>query len=145
MDLTSAVSPARDVAEALITQGLRRTLACPAPATLDRRIASWQAFHRMKNLPSPFEAPLLRQARAKARRAAARLPVRKSEHPITRPVLEAMLASCDHSHRGLRDRALLMLGFSLGGRRRSEIVALNREDIDDREFTGKGLIRIHQD
>lgn len=141
-DLATTDGPARQVAEALIAQGLRRKLACPAPATLDRRIASWRAFHRMRNLPSPFEAPLLRQARAKARKAAAREPVRKSEHPITRPVLEAMLASCEHSHRGLRDRAVLMLGWASGGRRRSEIVALNRDDIDDREFTEKGLIRI---
>ena len=54
---------ARMAAEALIAAGLRRTLACPAPSTLDRRIASWRAFHRMKNLPSPFDAPLVRQTR----------------------------------------------------------------------------------
>lgn len=141
-DLTAAASPARTVAEALIAQGLRQSLACPAPATLDRRIASWRAFHRMKNLASPFEAPLLRQARAKARTAAARAPQRKSQHPITRPVLEALLTSCDHSHRGLRDRALLMLGWASGGRRRSEIVALNRDDIDARDFVEKGLLCI---
>lgn len=63
----------------------------PAPAPLDRRIAIWRAFHRIKNL-----------------------------------------RSCGHSHRGLHDRA----------RRRSEIVALNRKDIDDREFTDKDLIPI---
>lgn len=142
VDLTAAASPARQVAQALIAQGLRRTLAGPAPATLDRRIASWRAFHRMKNLASPFEAPLLRQARAKARTAAAREPRRKSQHPITRPVLEALLTSCDHSHRGLRDRALLMLGWASGGRRRSEIVALNRDDIEARDFAEKGLLRI---
>ncbi len=31
---------ARQTAEALIAQGLRKSLACPAPSTLDRRIAS---------------------------------------------------------------------------------------------------------
>ncbi len=141
-DLTDADGPAREVAEALIRAGLRRGLACPAPATLDRRIASWRAFHRMKNLPSPFEAPLIAQARGRARRAAARPRQRKSENPITREVLEAMLATCDHSHRGLRDRAGLMLGWASGGRRRSEIVALDREDIDDRDFAFEGLLRI---
>ena len=65
-DLSDAAGPARDAAEALITAGLRRCLACPAPATLDRRIASWRAFHRMKNLPSPFDAPLVAQARGRA-------------------------------------------------------------------------------
>lgn len=141
-DLGRGPSAAREVAEALIGQGLRLSLACPAPATLDRRIASWRAFHRMKNLESPFEAPLIRQARGKARRAAARERQPKSDNPITRPVLEAMLGSCDASHRGLRDRAALMLGWASGGRRRSEIVALNRDDIDDRDFREKGLLRI---
>lgn len=142
VDLTAADGPAREAADTLIAAGLRRSLACPAPATLDRRIASWRAFHRMKNLPSPFDAPLIVQARGRARRAAARPRQRKSEHPITREVLEAMLATCDHSHRGLRDRAALMLGWASGGRRRSEIVALNRDDIDDKDFAETGLLRI---
>lgn len=141
-DLSDADGPARQAAQALIDAGLRRSLACPAPSTLDRRIASWRAFHRMKNLASPFEAPLIRQARGRGRRAMARERVPKSENPITREVLEAMLASCDHSHRGVRDRAVLMLGWGSGGRRRSEIVALNRDDIDDREYAEAGLIRI---
>ncbi|MTE01297.1 integrase [Paracoccus sp. YIM 132242] len=141
-DLTRVPGAAQDAALALVAAGLRRTLACPAPATLDRRIASWRAFHRMRNLPSPFEAPLVSQARARARRAAARPRARKSENPITRPVLEAMLATCDHSHRGLRDTALLMLGWASGGRRRSEISALNGDDVDARDFEASGLLRI---
>ncbi|MBK4217478.1 tyrosine-type recombinase/integrase [Paracoccus caeni] len=142
VDLTDRPGKAQEVALALIAAGLRRTLACPAPATLDRRVASWRAFHRMKNLPSPFDAPLVSQARGRARRAAARPTQRKSENPITKPVLEAMLKTCDHSHRGLRDRAILMLGWASGGRRRSEISALNRDDIDAREFDSAGLLRI---
>jgi len=134
---------ARIAAEALIDAGLRKSLACPAPATLDRRIASWRAFHRMKNLPSPFEAPMLRQARAKARRAAARPRAPKSNKPITRDVLEQMLASCDRDLRGLRDRAVLMLGWASGGRRRSELSGLRREDLSLEEFEDKGLIWIH--
>lgn len=142
VDLSDAAGPARQVAQALIHAGLRRSLACPAPATLDRRIASWRAFHRMKNLASPFESPLIRQARGRGRRAAARERTPKSENPITREVLLAMLETCDDSHRGTRDRAALSLGWASGGRRRSEIVALNRDDIDDREFVERGLIRI---
>ncbi|MDO5640867.1 MAG: tyrosine-type recombinase/integrase [Paracoccus sp. (in: a-proteobacteria)] len=141
-DLHDRPGPARDVAVMMIAAGLRRSLACPAPATLDRRVASWRAFHRMRNLISPFEAPLIRQARGLARRAAARPDAPKSAHPITREVLEAMLASCDDSHRGLRDRAVLMLGWASGGRRRSEIAALNIDDIDRREMAEGGLIRI---
>ena len=132
----------RSVAENLIAAGLRKSLACPAPSTLDRRIASWRAFHRMKNRPSPFEAPLLRQTRTKARRAAARSKAPKSANPITRAVLEPVLATCDHSLRGIRDRAVLMLGWASGGRRRSEIAGLMRADVDLKDYTRDGVIWI---
>ena len=141
-DLTDRPGSARDVALELITIGLRRDLACPAPATLDRRIASWQAFHRMRNLVSPFSRPLVQQARQKARRANARPHAPKSPQPVTRDVLEALVATCDASHRGLRDRAMLMLAFASGGRRRSEVTALNVEDIGRDEFAARGLIWI---
>lgn len=141
-DLTDAPGPAQQVAREMIAQGLRRRLACPAPATLDRRIASWRAFHRMQNLSSPFDVPLVAQARSRARRAAARPRTAKSAHPITREVLEALLATCTGSHRSTRDAACLMLGWASGGRRRSEITALNRDDIDARDFTESGLLRI---
>ena len=116
-DLTEKPGPAQDVAMELIAFGLRRALTCLSPATLDRRIASWQAFHRMRNLPSPFSAPLVQQARQKSRRANARPRVPKSPKPVTRDILEALLATCDDSHRGIRDRAMLMLAFASGGRR----------------------------
>ena len=132
--------PARQVAEMLIAQGLRKSLACPAPSTLDRRIASWLAFHRMKNLTSPFGAPQVKQARAKARRAAARPPAPKSTHPITRDILEQMLATCRGSRRDCRDRAILTLGWASGGRRRSEITGLMFEDVSLNEFDEKSLV-----
>lgn len=139
-DLTDRPGSARDVALELIAIGLRMALSCPAPATLDRRIASWQAFHRMRNLTSPFSAPLVQQARQKARRANARPRVPKSPKPVTREVLEALLATCDASLRGCRDRAMLMLAFASGGRRRSEVASLNVEDIGRSDFHGKGLL-----
>jgi integrase len=141
-DLTTRKGPAQEVAMELIAIGLRRGLTCPAPATLDRRIASWQAFHRMRNLPSPFSAPLVQQARQKARRANARPREPKSPKPITRDILEALLATCDATHRGSRDRAMLMLAFASGGRRRSEITALNVDDIGLDDFRSKGLVWI---
>ncbi|MBO9448161.1 tyrosine-type recombinase/integrase [Ruegeria sp. R14_0] len=133
---------ARQAGEALIAQGLRKSLACPAPSTLDRRIASWLAFHRMKNLPSPFDKPQVKQARSKARRAAARAPAQKSQHPITRDILEQMLSTCRGSRRDCRDRAILMLGWASGGRRRSEITGLMFEDVSLKEFDEKSLVWI---
>lgn len=134
--------PARQAAEVMLAEGLRKSLDCPAPATLDRRIASWRAFHKMKNINSPFDAPLLRQARAKARRAAARRPAPKSAHPVTRDVLTALLNTCEPDLRGTRDRAILMLGWASGGRRRSEISALRVEDLSLSDFEIKGHVWI---
>lgn len=141
-DLSTASSndPSRQTAEALIEFGLRRTLACPAPSTLDRRIASWRALHRMRNLASPFEAPLVRQARQKARKAAARPPAPKSANPVTRDVLKQLLNAIGPGLRGLRDRAILMLGWGSGGRRRSEIVSFNVEDLDLTDFDTRGVV-----
>ncbi|MCC5972435.1 MAG: integrase [Rubellimicrobium sp.] len=134
--------PARIVAERMVALGLRLSLARPAPATLDRRIASWRAFHRMRNLPSPFEAPLLRQTRAKARKASGHLPRPKSAHPITREILIEMIRATGPGLRGLRDRAVLCLGWASGGRRRSEIAGLMREDLDLTGFDAEGIVRL---
>jgi integrase len=43
--------------------------------------------------------------------------------------LEAMLATCDDTLEGIRDRALLCFGFASGGRRRSEIAAADMQDL----------------
>ncbi len=143
-DLTDAPpgDAARQVAEILIAAGLRQRLTCPAPATLDRRIASWRVFHRMKNLASPFDAPLLRQTRIKARAAAARAAVPKSGHPITRKILLQMRDAAGPGLRGLRDRAIVMLGWASGGRRRSEIAGLWRADIQLDDFDATGVVWI---
>lgn len=132
--------PSRQVAEALVEFGLRRSLDCPAPSTLDRRIATWRALHRMRDLPSPFDSPLVKQARAKARKAAARPPAPKSANPVTRDVLKALLDATGPGLRGLRDRAILLLGWSSGGRRRSEIVSFDVEDADLSEFHTRGIV-----
>jgi integrase len=55
------------------------------------------------------------QGLCKARRVAA------EKEALTRDVLEELLASCDDSLRGLRDRALLLFAWASGGRRRSEV------------------------
>jgi hypothetical protein len=40
-----------------------------------------------------------------------------------------MLATCDDSQQGLRDRTLLYFGFVSGGRRRSEITAADMRNL----------------
>jgi integrase len=143
-DLSEAdpAAPARRVAERLIALGLRRSLARPAPATLDRRIASWRAFHGFRDLASPFERPILKRARAAARRAAGHRPRPKAATPVTREVLDRLVAACPPGIRGIRDRAILEFAWASGGRRRSEIARLERTDLDLAAFDEEGVVRL---
>lgn len=69
---------------------------------------------------------LLRQARkAQARRG---ITVRKKTAVVAEP-LQALLATCTDGLRGVRDRALLLLAWSGGGRRRSEVAGLQVTDV----------------
>lgn len=56
-----------------------------------------------------------------ARRPAKRGITPDKKAAITLEPLQAMLATCDDSLRGIRDRALLLFAWSSGGRRRSEV------------------------
>lgn len=69
---------------------------------------------------------LLREARkAQSRQGVA---VRKKTAIVLEP-LQALLATCTDGVRGVRDRALLLLAWSGGGRRRSEVVGLQISDV----------------
>jgi len=48
---------------------------------------------------------------------------------LTKEPLQAVLATCDDSPRGRRDRALLLFGWASGGRRRSEIAGATMENL----------------
>src|SRR5208283_3215054 len=67
-------------------------------------------------------------------RAANRPRARKSASAITRDILDQLVATCGRGRAvDLRDRALLLLAFGSGGRRRSEIARLRVEDLEERE------------
>ncbi len=74
--------------------------------------------------------PALKSAIRLAIRAAPRQRLRKSAKAVTGDVLTKLLATCaTDSLRDLRDRAILMVAFASGGRRRSEIAGLRREQL----------------
>ena len=55
---------------------------------------------------------------------------RKSAKAVTGDVLAKLLATCSTDNlRDLRDRAILMVAFASGGRRRSEIAGLRVEQL----------------
>ena len=119
-----------DVDRALVAAGLK---AKPGPwtlATVRHRVAVLSTAHRLKQVANPCEQPAVRTVLSRAARAAVKRGVRpRKKTAITLAELEDMLASCDDSLEGVRDRALLCFGFASGGRRRSEIAAADLRDL----------------
>ena len=127
-ELTWELPPAVD--QALVAAGLKAKLGAWTLSTVRHRVAVLSTAHRLKQLPNPCEQPAVRTVLSRAGRAA----VKRGERPrkktaITLIELEAMLATCDDTLEGLRDRALLCFGFASGGRRRSEIAAADLRDL----------------
>lgn len=115
---------------ALVASGLKGKLGPWKLASVVHRVAVLSTAHRLKRLTNPCELPSVRTVLSRARRAS----VKRGERPakktaIAKNELEAMLATCDDSLEGIRDRALLCFGFSSGGRRRSEIAAADLRDL----------------
>jgi integrase len=102
-----------------------------ATSTVRRCLAHWSTLHRFRGLNGPFKAPRLRTALSLAVRASRRPRSRKSGRAVTAEVVEKLLATCLFDHRLVdrRDRALLLVAFASGGRRRSEVARLRVEDL----------------
>ena len=98
--------------------------------TVSHRLAVLGKWHRIQEWNSPTEASALKTLLREARKAQSRqgVNVRKKSAIVLEP-LQALLATCDDGVRGIRDRALLLLAWSGGGRRRSEVVGLQMGDV----------------
>lgn len=106
------------------------------PATVEQAIATIRRVHRDQaaTLPDTRAARLVLRT-ARRERADAGQSTRQAP-PAALEQLRAMLAACDSSTRGVRDRALLLVGFTVMARR-SELVALDLADVCD---VDEGLI-----
>lgn len=123
-----------DVATALRLKGLLRSTGPHAPATVRRRLTSWSILTRWRGLTGSFSAPSLKSALRLAVRASNRPRQRKSKKAVTGDILAKLLAVCAGDRLvDLRDRALLLMAFASGGRRRSEVAGLRVEDLVDEE------------
>jgi site-specific recombinase XerD len=100
----------------------------PAVSTLLRRAAALAYAHRIAGFPSPTQTELVRAVLAGSRRELGVQPTRKA--PATVDALGDLLAEVPATTAGRRDRALLLIGFA-GAFRRSELVALDLEDIEE--------------
>ncbi|GGG16454.1 MULTISPECIES: site-specific integrase [Rhizobium] len=111
-------------------QGFLKVVGPHAPDTVRRRLATWSTLTKWRGLTGAFASPALKSAVRLAVRATPRPRKRKSAKAVTGDVLAKMLATCaSGSLRDLRDRAILMVAFASGGRRRSEIAGLRCEQL----------------
>jgi len=102
-------------------------------STVKRYVASVSVEQQARGHDSLLSNPKIKILFRRAKRA---LPNQypKKKRPITANVLQQLLATCDDSLRGVRNKAILSVGFA-GGRRRSELVKLK---VDDMSKTDNG-------
>lgn len=118
------------VDQALWVGGFLRADGPHAPETVRRRLANWSTLTKWRGLDGAFASPALKSAIRLAVRAVPRPRRRKSAKAVTGDVLAKLLATCSGDGlRDLRDRAILMVAFASGGRRRSEVAGLRKEQL----------------
>ncbi|MBX4899257.1 MULTISPECIES: site-specific integrase [Rhizobium] len=119
-----------EVTDNLRRQGFLKASGPHAPATVRRRLANWSTLTKWRGFDGVFASPALKSAIRLAVRAVPRQRRRKSVKAVTGDVLAKLLATCaTNSLRDVRDRAILMVAFASGGRRRSEIAGLRLEQL----------------
>lgn len=119
------------VDQALVDAKIKATLGPHSYNTVSLRMAVLGKWHGMKGWASPTDIKEVKALMRDAQKAQARggISVRKKTALVAEP-LKAILDTCSTDGlRGIRDRALLLLAWSGGGRRRSEVVALQVSDV----------------
>lgn len=103
-------------------------------STMSRRLVSIAQAHKAAGHKSPTSDETVRLVNAGIRRTIGT--AERVVKAISTEEIRKMVATCDEDPAGIRDRALLLLGFA-EALRRSEIAAL---DVGDIEQTGDGLV-----
>ncbi|MES2905490.1 MAG: tyrosine-type recombinase/integrase [Pseudomonadota bacterium] len=96
-------------------------------ATLSRRLAALSKLHKARDLPNPTETELVKMTMRGIKRVHG--VSQRQARALMKDELFQVLDAMGDSLRDKRDKALLLIGFS-GGFRRSELVALNVDDIE---------------
>jgi Site-specific recombinase XerD len=110
------------------------------PATVSRRRAAIAKIHRLMKLESPVRDEEVSLATRKVFRQKGRR--QKQALGLTTPLKTKILAACPDDLRGLRDRALIAMGYDTLCRR-SELVVLRIEDFAP-EPDGSGTILVRK-
>lgn len=97
-----------------------------ATATVSRRLAAIGKIHRLMRLPSPIDDENVRLAMHKVLRAKPRR--QRQALGLTAPLRDRLIAACPPTLVGLRNRALIAVGYDTLCRR-SELIALRVDDL----------------
>lgn len=117
-----------EVDAALVASKVKRGLGPFKLATVRHRLAVLSEAHETQELPNPCRSRAVQTVMERTRSAYAKRGVRPArKDALTKEPLEQLLATCDDSLIGLRDRALLF-AWASGGRRRSEVVRATLEN-----------------
>jgi site-specific recombinase XerD len=108
-------------------------------ATIRRRVNSLGTVLKLSKHYDPTNQPEVILAIKRMHRKIGR--AQQQATPLTKPLLNQLLSSCDDSTRGLRNQVLLRLGYETM-RRRSELCAFKFEDIC-KGANGKPAIRLN--
>jgi site-specific recombinase XerD len=108
-------------------------------ATIRRRINSLGTILKLSKHYDPTNKPEVILAIKRMHRKIGR--AQQQATPLTKPLLNQLLNNCDNSARGLRNEALLRLGYETM-RRRSELCAFKFEDICQAP-SGKPAIKLN--
>lgn len=103
------------------------------PSTLARKSAAISVAHQSAGHPSPCSSVLVHSVMSGIRRAKGTAQTKKA--PVRVAHLRKGLETLPDNQLGMRDRALLLIGYA-GGFRRSELSAL---DVSDVEFVPEGV------
>ena len=95
-------------------------------STIENRIKAMTVILKLLGLPMHSEAPPVRLAMKRMRRAIGKPP--KQATPLTRDVLERLKNVCDTNPTGIHDCLMLQLGYETL-RRSTELCAFNFDDI----------------
>lgn len=126
--LVHELPPAIDAA--LVAAGFKAAVGLLKLSTVRHRLAVLSKAHQLHGGDNPARAPQVTDLMRRVRKLYASRGLSSTSQPaLTRPPLEAMLATCTDGLLGLRDRAILLLGWSSGGRRRSELTSLTVEQV----------------
>jgi site-specific recombinase XerD len=112
----------------LLDRSNPETPATVTPSTLTRHLAAVKWWHRSAGLVSPTDHPALADVIAGIRRT--ETTTTRRVRPVYLEDLTAMVESQPEGTKGLRDSAMLLLGW-WGAFRRSEVAGLNLTDLTD--------------